>query len=268
MRWTSPLLAVSLICAAAAPVAAQERPDMPHVEAAPVPRNPDAGLNRIMADFRAWNAARGHPRMLIFWDRALTDETTTRYRDVTTGSGDASVRAAAVAGPGWKAAGANATTDFKIVQERERTTGKARGSLDADSSDVLESAYRDAFIDAGVTLLDRDALMRKVSVKESREDRSDQQFLESVALEQGVQYLVEVLPQSRSDSPTGMKFKIKITHLPTSRVTAQFLSDGLPPAGPSRLVARPGGFERVSENRNTPDRIARQIASETMAKFF
>lgn len=233
-----------------------ERGGLPPVQIAPPSTDPAAAANRAFADFRAWNAAHSHPPMLIFWNRELTDETTTRYRDrVVGGSGTISVPGAAA-------------REFEIVSERERTTGGRAVPLVGLSATELESAYLASLIGAGAQLLDRNALMRKVSTRQNPDDRSDQQFLEAVALEQGVQYLIEVLPEPSLASPTGLNFSVKITHLPTARVHAQFLTKAIPVAGPARLVAAQGGFQRRRDSRNTPSNVGAQLAAETMGRFF
>lgn len=261
------LAAALALLGCAAPLAAQSRPDVPQTYGGgPRPDmpavNPRAyvppageGLNRIYESFGQWSRAHGSPRILLFWNRELGDDTTTRYRDHTDGA------VVTVARPGL------AVTGYEETREAERTTGGKYTPMGRSRSSDYESGFINAFVRSGANVVDRNALMRKVSTREGQGDRSDQQYMESLALEQGVDYLVEVLPDYHA-SPTGYMFTIKITHLPTSRVKAQFRTNGLPENGPSRLVARPGGYEREVENRNTPEHVAETLAADTMRRFF
>lgn len=261
------IAACMLLAGAALPAVAQERTGLPavgadatyrdglpRVEARKPEADPDADQNRTLADFRAWNKAKGRPRLLLFWDRQLSDDTTTRYRDRAKG-----VVATAVE-PGV------AVTAYDRVRETERTTGGTVGDLHPRDSSIYESGYVSAFLRAGANIVDRNALMRKVSTKRAADDRSDQQFIESLALEQGVEYLVEVVPEY-SGAETGYTFTVKVTHLPTSSLRAQFQTDAQPASGPERLVARPGGFRRERDSRITPDRVAETLAAETMQRL-
>lgn len=264
-----PVLAASALALAFAPaaVASETRPGMPAVEGgfrSNLPRvndraleaDPDAGFHRVVERFQDWNRAQGAPRILLFWNRELSDDTTTRYRDRDRGV------AAVAAAPGL-AAGAH-----DRVREQERTTGGAYSDLHPDDSDELEAAFVSTFVDSGADVVDRDAMMRKVSTEEGQDDRADQQFIEARALEQGIDYLVEVLPDYRGESDTGFAFKVKITHLPTARIKSQFRTTALPASGPERLVAAPGGFERRRDSRITIDRIGQSLAADTMRAFF
>ncbi len=262
----APLAAASLVVCPA-PAAAQSRPDMPPVYAGPQrpggpavnPRAyvPEAGaaLNQVFQSFGDWSRNHGNPRILLFWNRELGDDTTTRYRDHTSGAVVTGVR------PGV------AVTSYDETSEAERTTGGKYSAIGRNRSSEYESSFVNAFVRSGANVVDRNALMRKVSSGHAQEDRSDQQYIESLALEQGVDYLVEVLPDYTA-SPTGFMFTIKITHLPTSRVRAQFRTNGLPENGPAHMVARPGGFVRESENRNNPENVAETLAADTMRRFF
>lgn len=261
--WPTALAALALL-SLAGPAEAQRRdgppvhggslrPNMPAANArhsAP----PIAGPEAAFAAFSDWNRANGRPRLLVLWNRELSDDTASRYRERSEGV----IATAAVPG--------KEITAYKETREQEQTTGGKYTALGRNQSLDLEARFVDAFLESGANLLDRNALMRKVSVGHTDADRRDQQFIESAALEQGVQYLVEVLPDL-TPSATGYMFTVKITHVPTSRVHAQFRTAALPLAGPTRLVARPGGYTRETEERNSPEDVAETLAAETMRRF-
>lgn len=238
------------------PVAGGElRPNMPQVNPRRMEADPGERFRQISADFAEKNRAQGSPRILLFWNRKLDDETTTRYRSRDRGTSMVARR------PGL-AVGA-----YDRIQEQERTTGGTYEDMHPDDSSAYESAFLSAFLRAGANIVDRDALMRKVSAGSDAPDRADQQFIESQALEQGVAYLLEVLP-SYGSGPDGLVFQVKLTHLPTSAVKAQFRTAASPPSGPERLVARSGGFERHRDRCDTTECVAEQLAAEAMQRMF
>jgi hypothetical protein len=231
------------------------RPGTPAVNPRAYVPEAGAALSRVFQSFGEWSRNHGNPRILLFWNRELGDETTTRYRDHTSGAVVTGVR------PGV------AVTTYDETSGPERTTGGNYTGMSRNRSADYESSFVNAFVRSGANVVDRNALMRKVSSRHGQDDRSDQQYIESLALEQGIDYLVEVLPDY-TGSPTGFMFTIKVTHLPTSRVKAQFRTNGLPDNGPARLVARPGGYVHETENRNTPENVAEALAADTMRRFF
>lgn len=232
-----------------------ERPDMPAVADRPYQADPDAGRFLRAAQFRDWARRNGNPRILLFWNVALTDESSTRTRLQARSATEVT------AAPGIVRRSHQATI------EDERTTGGPAAWIDHDENDALESGFVQAFIDADANLVDRAALMRKASTTRSRDDRTDLQFIEALAMEQGIDYLVEVLPDYSAGSKTGLTFGVRVVHVPSARVVTRFRSDGLPTAGPERLVARAGGFVRERDARTDPATIAAMLAEQTMQRF-
>jgi hypothetical protein len=244
--------------------AAQYRDGMPGVNAAPPPANPDVGNHATSASFSAWYAKAGRPSMLLFWNRELTDDATTEYESRVTTSTGAAV--ASVSGGGVTYAEGALVSETTAGQRR--LTETQYSNLGGAYSQALESAYLGALLNAGVKVIDREAMMRTVSRREDRENRLDKQWLETLALEQGIKYLIEVLPNASPRSPTGMSFTIKVTHLPTSTVKAQFVTSGDPPVGPTRIMAGPNGLERrAPEGRRTDELVGAQLAFDTMNRL-
>jgi len=267
------LTTAAVLVALATPAAAQYRAGQPEVRPPPAVADPNAPADAALQAFAGWYASAGRPRLLFFWNRALTDETTTRrtdkvvedrrYGESTSGEttstrfGDASIKD-------------TDGVEHKVTShESEALTGKAYSQVNRQASDLLETVFINTFLTAGVEIVDRDALIRRLSLAFPKEDRGDIQFLEAHALASGIQYLVEVLPDPQASSPTGMVFTVKIKHLPSSSLRAQFQTRAVPPAGPSRIVAVPGaGFQRqAAEDRTTPPLVAVQLAVETMTRF-
>lgn len=278
----APTLLGAALVAAAAPALAQQRPTlpavgyregMPAVNTPPPPVNPNAGNNTTAAGFSAWYAKAGRPTMLLFWNRELIEDGASQYDGVisTTSVGAADSGAFAARGRGVAVSGASSTavaaSETRVYEER--TTDSRYTFKDGIYAKGVESAIMGTLLSAGARIIDREAVIRKIGANKSRDERMDIQHLETLALEQGVQYLIEVLPDNNLASPTGVSFTVKVTHLPTSTVRAQFVTTGDPPQGPSKLVAVNGaGFERrAAPSRRTAQLIGAQVAYETMAKL-
>ncbi|MFN9846851.1 MAG: hypothetical protein ACK56C_00595 [Alphaproteobacteria bacterium] len=263
----------ALLASLAMPAAAQYRAGQPEVRPSPQAADPDAPADAALNAFAGWYAVAGKPRLLFFWNRALTDETTTRrtdkviedrrYGESTSGEttanrfGEATIKDMD-------------GVDHKVTsRESEAITGKAYGAVNKQASDILETVFINTFLATGADIVDRDALIRRLSLSNPKDDRGDIQFLEAQALASGIEYLVEILPDPQAGSPTGLVFTIKIKHLPTSSLRAQFQTRAVPPPGPSRIVAVQGvGFQRqAGAERTTPPLVAVQLATETMSRF-
>lgn len=240
-----------------APPAPGYRPDQPQVLAPPPAENPDLQSQAATTAFRRWYASAQRPALLIFWNRELSDQATTQYAEVSTS------REQVVGTP---ESGNQSKVAMQEAYRRSMGPGQY-AALDPMLSARLETAFQAAWLQSGVEIVDRSALIRKMSTVASKEDRADTQLLESVALEQGVQYLIEVLPNSVQGSPTGFNFLVKVKHLPSSTIMAQFLSAAQPPSGPGRWAATQGGFQKRYEDRTTPETVGAQLAVETMGRL-
>lgn len=264
-------LAAAVAALLAQPALAQYREGQPEVRTAPREADPNAAADATLNAFAQWYAAQGKPRLLFFWNRALSDETTTRRTDKVIEDrryGESTSGETTSTRFGEATLKDTDGVDHRVTsRESEAITGRAYSPVNRQASDTLETSFVNAFLAAGVDIVDRDALIRRLSIEHPREDRGDIQFLESQALASGIQYLVEVLPDPKPDSPTGLLFTVKIKDLTRSSLRAQFQTRAVPPAGPSRIVAVPGvGFQRqAGASRATPPLVAVQLAVETMA---
>jgi hypothetical protein len=246
------------------------RPGLPAVITPPPAPDPDAPGRNITEGFRHWYVAAKRPAMIVFWNRELTDETTTRRSDVSTSQSETRSVKDSVGGQNDPSRSEN---DFQSqIQSAEKSqrilTGGNYASLDRLQSDAFESAFQQALLDTGVEIVDRNAIMRSISVVAGKDDRSDLQLMEAAALKQNIQYLVEVLPNSSSQSATGYIYRVRIIHLSSSTVVTQFISQGLPPRGPAVWVAGPNGFEKRAPSASTsPEEVGAELAIETMNHF-
>lgn len=266
-----------ILAATAGAAAAQYRGGQPDVLPPPRLADPSAPADAALRAFTGWYGSQGRPRLLIFWNRALTDETTTRSvdksREVDERRYGESVVGETTSTRFGEATKSNTEGLDKRVVSRESgsevVTGKRYSDVKQSASDVLETTFLNAFLAAGADIADREALIRRLSIGQAADERADVQQLEAKALDSGIHYLVEVLPSREPKSPTGLIFLVKIKHLPTSSLVAQFQTPAAPPPGPSRIVAVPGeGFQRqAGADRTTPPLVAVQLATETMSRF-
>lgn len=233
------------------PPASLYRPGEPMVLTPPPAPNPQAGNNAAIASFREWNRRAGNPSMVVFWARSFTDDATSDFE---------SYFAQAITATPWEltnvaVAGRQATTD-----SRDQRIGQRM-------SEALQASFMNTLINSGGRVMDRAALMRKASLKPDAGNIRDKQRLETIAMEQGVQYLIEIVPDYKPASPTDLTFLVKVTHLPTSTVRAQFATDAKPPADPARYIASSAGFQKVQVTRMTVENVGAQIAYDTIAKL-
>ena len=249
------LLLASCLLSPLAGAQAQERAGMPEVMAQAPRAYPVDIANGSIEQFRNWARRAGNPRILLFWNTEFSDETSTRSRLVAR---DDSVT---------KLYRDGATRSREVTVEDERTTGGKVARLERGQEEALENAFVGAFAETNANLVDRAAVMRKASVRQDKSDRVDQQYMEALALEQGIDYLVEVLPEYAAGTATGLRFAVKVLHVPSSRIVARFSSEARPTAGPERLVARPGGFRRERDENLSAGAIGRTLAAETMRAF-
>ena len=271
-------LAVALLVAPGAanaqyrdtPPAAGYRPGQPDVMTPPPAVDPNASNVAAMDKFRHWYSSAHKPAIMLFWNRELTDETTTLYGDTLYGTEE--VRSG-ITGSGGGRRGAPHAVDvyqsksMSLEAAKRPRTGGTFGPMDTLLSSQLESAFQGPWLERGVKLVDRTALIRKMSATAKKGDRPDSQFLETVALQQGVDYLVEILPTATTSTPTGFSFLVRIKHLPSSTMVAQFTTQAQPASGPTTWVAVAGGFEKQRVDRTNPDTIGVQLAAETMGHF-
>lgn len=254
----------------AEPPAVVYRDGQPAVLEAPPQADPQSHNREVSASFRSWYVRAKRPAMMIFWNRELTDEAATQYvesqlsREEVRGSQN---------GTGGKDAPATSEQNFqsKVASQevsRRAVTGSRYAPMDPLLSSQLEAAFQSAWLSLNVEMVDRNAIIRSMSTVATDAQRSDTQLLESVSLKQGVDYLMEVLPVANGSSPTGLVFQVKVKHLPSSTLVAQFNTSAQPPAGAAVWVAGPGGFQkRAGVASNDPESIGAELAFQTMKRF-
>ena len=234
------------------PAMAPDRAGLPATNARSLAPDPDAPRAQAAERFRHWYAAAHRPTMLLFWNRELTDETATHYADVANSHEELNTSTSRD--------GFSAQHDSHQESFLRPLTGGQYEEINPMLSAQMETAFQGEWID-------RSTLIRMTSTKAAVPDRSDLQMMESVALQKGVEYLVEVLPNPRADSPTGLVFMVRVKHLPSATLVAQFLTPAEPAAGPAHWVTTGNGYEKRRDNRTNPQTIGTQLAVEVMRRL-
>lgn len=228
---------------------------MPEVAVAPRPIDPRASGRMIAGNFQRWYAAHGKPSILVFWNRELGEDSVSRYSLQATSTGSRS----------------GDSQNFSYETNTEVGVKRQSGGLATDLTGVpmqrVEGAFMSEMLQAGGRLLDRNALMRSLSTKVSAQNRDDVQYLETLALKQGVTYLIEIVPNETDNGTTDLAMSVKIKHLPSSALVAQFVSSATPPPGPARYEARGNRYVSVQDHNITPEGIGRQLAGDVMREL-
>ncbi len=265
------ILAAAIVTIGLAPAAAQFRAGVPDTLTPPPRPDPDAPARARFEAFKHWNTA-NHPRLLIFWNRDLTDETSTEMVDHKVVVDDGRSHHTKSDNKTENHFGAAELSNEDALDHRVTTTdsGVRRQvqplhlGMAQMASNVLETAFTDMFLKAGARLIDREAIIRSLGAQ-ARTDRADTQKLEGQALNAGADYLVEVLPDPSAQG--GLVFTVKVVDLRTHTVMARFITAAHTPSGPSIFVATEHGFERRAPSSQTPTRLADELAIEVMGKL-
>ena len=230
-----------------------------------------------IARFRTTYEARQRPRMIVFWNRMLSDQVAADRRADLRITDNSVFGARAVRDPGgdpngWPSAserqgGGSRSIDVSIGQ---RVTAPLPRPGLAESEDwSVESAFVEAFLEAGTHLIDRNTAMRLIAASRKPQDaepreRPDAQAIETAALVDKADLLMEVLQTPDPTGPLGFKFRVNVKESRTGRIVASVMWPTEPLQEiPGEWVAGPNGFQKVVRE-TTLRTIGRQLADETM----
>ncbi|MBI1404012.1 MAG: hypothetical protein GC147_12465 [Porphyrobacter sp.] len=259
---------VAILCAAlAAPAAAQYREGTPEVLAPPA-RAPDmraAQETRSADDYRR----AGSPRIVVFWNRELSDRIANDYDTVLTDRSETGEgTAAAVSRNGRYAEGARVTSsEREIRMGRREVEDDRRGSLlEEDREWLLLESFQNRLQSLGLVLVDRALAMRAAAAAEG--GPTDKQTAEMRGIA-GLADLMMTLTQTGApDAPLGVRFKITVTDLKTGQIVTTVVADGEgPPRGPGRFVAGANGFEREAPPPLDAAQAGANLASDLLIRL-
>lgn len=246
----SPPRVVAFALAGLAPVIATSqtvteplmRPGQPEVLTPPPPAPAATAFD--LQRFKAAYAAAGSPKVVLFWNRELTDrlvadrvelsrdslwELETRSRQQTERQGER-------------------------VSEKRHTAEPAGGREGpAEDRDArIRSAYVGALLGSGVHLLDRNLILRKQGLHDKAV--TDPQQVEAAALQAGAAWLLEVVLTPATQTPDGWVLHSRLKRIADGALLADSLYDAAIDAAAQatvksewRFVADPvkGGYAAV-----------------------
>lgn len=266
-------LIVAAITASLLPLAAQATKDHAAAPMKASPQKPlteDDLINEANASQRSESAqqilqrfrngiGQNNPRMAVFWNRDFNDQVSdwaSRRRVVVSGAG--SLRGEVPEGD------LNLDGESRAAIQAETRSGR-RSDASAPAFD-LQSGFITQLVRAGVTVVDRDAIMRITdnTLEDGKFERlsPDQARLEMRALDQHADYLM-VLSQVASD-----EFQIRILDIKTGSIQAMISSNGVPPETDEdrRWVATDKGFEKREKSVSLKD-VGQELALQTLAEL-
>jgi hypothetical protein len=241
---------------------AQSRDGHP-VTLAPTP--PAADPSRLVTDrFSAAYARAGRPRIVVFWNRELTDDVASGTEEVTTLSSDSSGQASAWRQERARRRGldidAEARADQHLDAElRTRTrridTGR-RTTPHGEGADFdIERGFTDALAQAGARLMDRTALIRSGALGG---DTANTQAIETRALLNRADWTLEVVAMGDG------RWRIVARDVANGRIVAHAASTGQPPTRVMPWIAGERGFVRATPRAVGSYDIGRQLAVDAM----
>jgi hypothetical protein len=241
------------------------RSDVPGV-LTPPPSARDAAVQGPAVDnFRRAYQANGAPRILVFWNRALSDQVDAQRLDVsrdtrttvTGGRIDSTTRGGSAVttqpyGYGQRtdrSHGQDSATIFggAAVSQRDHVSGQVQiGSGARDpvmferDSWRFEQGFSKPFLNAGARMVDRSVAIRSTG---SESAGPDIQRIEMSALKGKADILVEVLMTIDPGSASGYAFRASAKDVNSGRILADTVSDGADRAEASEYVVTNRGFE-------------------------
>jgi hypothetical protein len=276
------LIACALALTGAAPTAAQEyRENMPEVwgpsadEAAPEPdesrAGPDAGA--IAREFRRAYAAADAPRLAVYWNRSFSARLSQwvaqgRLRVSQTGSAAADIRTP----EGRHSADVRTERAGTAALERNAGQDRRRAGMGTLADAEFEAGFTDPMLDAGAQLVDRATIMRVTDSTTGRgagtQRLDDVQLVETEALKEFADYVVEVTMLPDAAAPGDKAFRVQVKRIPDGLIVANLVTRGRRPAGPPDATwrATSGGYEKeVVTPTVSAAEIGRHVALETMS---
>lgn len=257
--------------ALAAPAAAQTSPGFragtPPV-LTPPPRAEDPGVLAVAQSTAEYRRA-GSPRVVVFWNRELSDRIANDFDTVMLERGEsASGAASAVSRNGRYAEGAQVS-----AYERETRVGRRevaddlRGSLLGEDREwrFLE-AFQGRLQSAGVRLVDRSLAMRSIAAQPG--GPADKQTAEMGGIARLADLMLAIVQTPAVDAPLGVRFKVTVTDLRDGTILTTVVDDGESrAAGPGRFVAGATGFEREGAAAVDAGRAGSNLATTLLARL-
>lgn len=248
-------------------LAQQYRDNMPEVLAAP-PRGPGAAQASAAtaSAFRSAYARKKSPRMVIFWNRQLTDSLSTSYEEWSryTLTDGRMVDKTLYDDGSTTVAGRAVEAELRSGRSATAADGARGGGLAERADWKAAQGFNRTMLSGGARLIDRTLIMRSTALNKGV-DRGDAQSVEMSALIGKADLLVEVLQTPDDSAPSGYTFRVDVKDIRSGTLLATVVTQGVPSAGgPGRWVAGPNGYQRERPLPPTVDQVGARVATEVM----
>jgi len=265
---SSRILATALAIGLVATVASAQtyRDGVPEVLQGPPPRpGPGAADAATASAFRTAYQRHKSPRMVIFWNRQLTDSLSTSYEEWARVS--LNDNRSADMTTYYDGAEANSSREVTAEMRSGRTASTADGQRMSGLAERADwraaQGFNRTMLAGGARLIDRNLIMRSTALRSA--DKSDAQSVEMSALEGKADLLVEVLQTPDPGAPSGYSFRVDVKDIRSGALIANVVTQGMPvPTGPGRFVATGAGYQRERPAPPTVDRVGARVAAEVM----
>ncbi|MES2496826.1 MAG: hypothetical protein V4618_11970 [Pseudomonadota bacterium] len=260
-------MTIAVLLGATGAVAQQYRDNMPEVLAAPPRAGGAAQNNAVTASaFRAAYARKKSPRMVIFWNRQLTDSLSTSYEEwsrYTLTDGRMADKTLYDDGS-TTVAGRAVESELRSGRTATAADGGRSGGLAERADWKAAQGFNRTMLSGGALLIDRTLIMRATALGKGI-DRSDAQSVEMSALVGKADLLVEVLQTPDDSAPSGYTFRVDVKDIRSGTLLATVVTQGVPSrGGPGRWVAGPNGYQRERPLPPTVDQVGARVATEVM----
>ena len=106
----------------------------------------------------------------------------------------------------------------------------------------FQTGFLGPLIESGAAVVDRAAVMRLTAAQRGFRAVGDRQLVETTALMEHADLLIQIAFSPSDDSPAGALFHVSVVDVETGRVAASFFADAVEK---KRWAAAPGGYVRV-----------------------
>lgn len=252
-RLTTLAGALTAMCAITAPSYSQMRPDQAPV-VPPPPTAAPAAPPDIAPEFQVIYRRAGRPRIVLLWNRSLSDriQTVVQERTVTRHSGRSSDSSSenVTEGPTGSTVLREGDGSFDgtktVTKEQVAIEEPKRAIPVADRHAIsLERAFMSEMARAGLSFVDRSVIMRTMAASHHRAG-ADPLLVEIDAMLKHADLLMEVLWIEDKDAPAGHGFDVRVKQLRTGTEVASLYSRGVPlrkPQGPGTWGAGAHEYE-------------------------
>jgi len=241
---------------------AQYREGLPAV-ATPPPRAPASDPSGSLAGFASAYQRHKSPRMVVFWNRSLTDSTTSSYELRSDSQSDMHEAEDLTLYPDGRTITRDRSTDSSTRLGLHRSDEGKREGLSERADWDAEEGFNRAMLANGVRLVDRTMAIRATAA--GMAGGGDAVAAESAALTGKADLLVEILQTPDASAPSGYAFRVDVKDVRSGALLANFVTGGNPPrGGPGRFIAGSNGYERERPRAPGIGAVGAQVGRELL----